>query len=98
MANFPKNRESCSFCDECIEGSSATVTTNPPLTPVIAELMKASAAHLIRRFYNHTLTSITHSECRFIAVFHAPLTMKFSFYGGFIMLDIFGYLVEGVPG
>ncbi len=33
-ANAANRRLSCSFCDECMLGSSAETRTNPPLTPV----------------------------------------------------------------
>ena len=37
---------SCSFWDECIPGSSAVITTNPPFIPVYATVNNGSAATL----------------------------------------------------
>src|SRR5574344_1581965 len=55
MANLPYVRESCSSCEECIDGSSATSTTMPPLTPVIDELMNGSAATFNPTCFIHTM-------------------------------------------
>ena len=44
LANRAKLRLSCSFCDECMPGSSALTTTSPALTPVSESVMNGSAA------------------------------------------------------
>ena len=39
---FQTERESCSFCELCIEGSSHAATTRPPFAPVITNEMIAA--------------------------------------------------------
>ena len=43
-AKAAKWRLSCSFCEECMPGSSAETITRPAFTPVSASVMKGSAA------------------------------------------------------
>ena len=43
-ANFAMLRLSCSFCDECIPGSSADTTTMPPVAPTYVNVMRGSMA------------------------------------------------------
>ena len=46
FACFAYQRLSCSFCEECILGSSASTMTKPPFTPRYAAVKSGSAATL----------------------------------------------------
>ena len=43
-ANLAMLRLSCSFCEECIPGSSAETTTSPPVAPTYVNVIKGSIA------------------------------------------------------
>ena len=72
--NLAKIRESCSFCDECIAGSSAPTNTNPALIPACALVMNGSIAT-----FNPTCFIAASDRCPPIAAPNAASNAVFSF-------------------
>ena len=62
LAKRAKLRLSCSFCEECMPGSSALTTTSPAFTPVSDRVMKGSAATLRPTCFMVTSTRAPASE------------------------------------
>ena len=100
---MPQKRESCSFWELCIDGSSQAATTRPPLAPVVAEPMNGSAQTFMPTCFMHTSVLLPAKDmpsASSMAVFsftdHAQWTLRSAVSGYDCMNSVIS--VEGVPG
>ena len=98
FANLAKLRLSCSFCEECMPGSSAQTTTRPALTPVRDRVMKGSAATLRPTCFMVTMLRTPASDAP-TAVSRATFSlMHHSLWMPSSPAVVSMISVEGVPG
>ena len=98
-ANFARLRLSCSFWDECIPGSSAETSTNPPSGPTNVNVIKGSIATLsptcfiavsARAPAIDAPTAVSTATFSFTAHSHLIVSLNFATFSRIS--------VEGVPG
>ena len=98
-ANFAMLRLSCSFCEECMPGSSAVTTTMPPVAPTYVNVMSGSIATFSPTCFMAVSARapaidapIAVSMATFSFTAHSHLTVSLN-------LAMFSRIsVEGVPG